>query len=285
MSVNNGQCSTSGEGLVSIKQTNPITGSVVVADSYCEGDEILLEFDADFDGEINIMWETTGDGTFVNPSGNVIIYRPASTDEELSFTASLSNACEANEVMGNTAIRKLNASYSIEPAMERLITNVEYTFVPTDLNAEAYTWTFGDGTVINSAVATHAFSGSDLKMSVQLKIEKDGCQNEYLKSQPIYANTNLYVPSVFNPESTNSENSVLKVYGGDVSNQGFTFEVYNRWGLVVYSTKSFEKASSTGWNGRSKRELQENGVYTYILRGMFNSGEKFEKTGTISLIK
>jgi len=97
----------------------------------------------------------------------------------------------------------------------------------------------------------------------------------------------VYVPNVFNPDLLNDENSHLRVYGNNVSDKDFIFQVYDSWGQIVYEASSFTEANETGWNGKLQNsgQLLNFGVYTYKLRGQFFDGSTFHDTGTATLIK
>jgi hypothetical protein len=95
------------------------------------------------------------------------------------------------------------------------------------------------------------------------------------------------VPNVFNPTLVNPDNSSLRVYGNNVSEENFVFQVYNNWGELIYEAFSYDEANQNGWNGKFKNSGQPMniGVYTYSLRGQFYDGSKFEKTGTANLMR
>ncbi|MCK5279487.1 MAG: gliding motility-associated C-terminal domain-containing protein, partial [Cyclobacteriaceae bacterium] len=97
----------------------------------------------------------------------------------------------------------------------------------------------------------------------------------------------LYVPNAFNPTAQNTENQVVKVYGNNVDEYGFSFKIVNRWGKVMYQTNSFDEANRVGWDGvnNNNNEEQELTVFTYILKGRFIEGEPFERTGTVTQVK
>ena len=62
--------------------------------------------------------------------------------------------------------------------------------------------------------------------------------------------------------------------------------VFDKWGKEVFSTTSYTKARNEGWNGKNKDgDLQQSGVYTFVLRGKFLNNNDFERTGTVTLIR
>lgn len=99
----------------------------------------------------------------------------------------------------------------------------------------------------------------------------------------------LFIPNAFAPFSSraNEEDNRIKVYGKSISDDGFLFRIYNRWGALVYETYSSEEAKTIGWDGmnRSTGKPETMGSYKYSLKGKFLSGKPIEKTGTIHLIR
>jgi gliding motility-associated-like protein len=64
--------------------------------------------------------------------------------------------------------------------------------------------------------------------------------------------------------------------------RGFTMEVYNRWGQLVYSGTDF----SAGWDGNWNGEPAEVGAYFYTVR--MEAGTEhhlFYKTGDVTLVR
>ena len=55
----------------------------------------------------------------------------------------------------------------------------------------------------------------------------------------------------------------------------------------MYETNSFATANGVGWNGKEFHisEEQSLATFTYVLRGHFNDGEEFEKTGTVTILQ
>ena len=96
----------------------------------------------------------------------------------------------------------------------------------------------------------------------------------------------LYVPNALSPAAPDPEDQVAKVYGQQILDQDFSFQIYNRWGQLVYETNSFAEANTVGWRGESAGGGEEPiGVYQYILTGTFASGNSFKRHGTIKVIR
>ncbi len=88
----------------------------------------------------------------------------------------------------------------------------------------------------------------------------------------------IFVPNAFTPDG-DGKNDVLYVrsrYAEDIY-----FAVYNRWGEKVFETTDINK----GWDGNIKGEKADQGVYVYRLKVICFTGEIFEKSGNVTLIR
>ncbi len=108
-----------------------------------------------------------------------------------------------------------------------------------------------------------------------------GITSEYLLEDE------LAIPNAFSPNASNPENRTLRIYGNRIANQGFRFNVFNRWGQRVHTTTSVSEARQTGWDGTDENtgELAQFGIYTYFVRGEFTNGRSFEESGQITLFR
>jgi gliding motility-associated-like protein len=115
----------------------------------------------------------------------------------------------------------------------------------------------------------------------------EGAGNTYLFNEISQSNTTLslqkprlFVPSAFIPASGGA-NAIFLPYGVYVDSRDYLFQVFNRWGDMVYETRNV----SEGWNGRYKDQDAPSGVYVYLVRFKTSSGEYFEKRGTVTLLR
>ena len=94
------------------------------------------------------------------------------------------------------------------------------------------------------------------------------------------------VPNAFSTLSPDDEERVVKVYCGNISDEDFSFRIYNKWGLIVYETSSLEEATQSGWDGINSNtgNPEKNDVYRYVLSGRFLNGNELNRVGTITKI-
>jgi hypothetical protein len=99
--------------------------------------------------------------------------------------------------------------------------------------------------------------------------------------------TAIYVPNAFSPAAPSPEDQTIKVYGNQVAPEDFQFQVFSKWGNLIFESRSLQEMQTTGWRGTGNVTHTEAnlGVYTYVMRGKFLRGDSFNKTGTITVIK
>ncbi|HNP20317.1 MAG TPA: gliding motility-associated C-terminal domain-containing protein [Fulvivirga sp.] len=284
-SVMDANCNGTGTGVATIEGYPTPVGQIYLDANNCVGTEVVLNNNFE-EGNNFFNWVTNGSGNLMNANSRIAKYVAVEPENDVQFTLSVFNGCSNYEFRVSTNFVGVSAAFTIipEPTDGNLISNVDYTFSATDLNATSYSWDFGDGNGSSNNTETYAYPNIG-SYQISLTATNRICTDTQFRNVAVIDNQNLFVPNVFSPNSSNPENNVLKVYGEDLSPEGFEFYVYNRWGQPVYHTSNLTKALTEGWNGLTNNNEKENNVFTYTLRGKFNNGKSFEKTGTVTLVK
>lgn len=94
---------------------------------------------------------------------------------------------------------------------------------------------------------------------------------------------NIYVPNIFNPEST--LDPILRVYGGRDVVEIEMFRIYDRWGGQVFEARGFQPNSSVGWEGKHQDKLVSPGVYVYYVVARFIDGEREIFKGDVTVYR
>lgn len=93
----------------------------------------------------------------------------------------------------------------------------------------------------------------------------------------IVKETVIDMPNAFKPGGANG---TFKPSKRGIA-QLIAFEVYNRWGNKVFSTTNIEQ----GWDGTYNDKAQPLGVYVYKIDAISDSGKRFTKQGTVTLVR
>ena len=96
-----------------------------------------------------------------------------------------------------------------------------------------------------------------------------------------------YIPEAFSPQASDARNQTFRVFGEGIVEQGFDLQIYNRYGVNVFSTTSFKEANENGWNGENQKTGAEEptGIYYYTVKFRFRTGLPVQKSGVFYLIR
>ena len=285
ISVTDAYCTGTGTGEVTVGDgTEDLLAEILTDDILCFGE--TLEISVVVDDVASYAFTTDGTGFLTQTGETSFTYTPSAGETGVvTFILEVSNKCGSKtatkEVM---LVEELDTSFTYDP--EKPLSGQSVQFTPNNTTYDSYFWDFGDGNTSNDVNPVHVYEIGG-EYTVVLKVGLEICENEGEEGIAVETINQLYVPSAFNPTAINPENQVVKVYGTNVSEDDFAFRIVNRWGKTMYETRSFIEANTVGWRGDNANtgELQDLNVFTWILRGKFNDGETFEKTGTVTKIK
>jgi gliding motility-associated-like protein len=89
----------------------------------------------------------------------------------------------------------------------------------------------------------------------------------------------VYVPSGFTPNN-DGKNDVLRPYPVGIQQLEY-FNVYNRWGQVVFTSNHLGE----GWDGKLNGILQDAGLYVWMIKVITLKGNVIEKKGQTIMIR
>ena len=89
----------------------------------------------------------------------------------------------------------------------------------------------------------------------------------------------VHMPNAFTPnaDNVNDDFGIPKLN----KNKLLSFQVYNRWGQMVFQTNDRNKR----WNGQLNGQQVASGIYTYVLIMKTLSGKAITQRGVVSLIR
>jgi len=97
--------------------------------------------------------------------------------------------------------------------------------------------------------------------------------------------SSIYVPTVFSPNDDDINDVIAPNADPSVTMFEY-FEIYSRWGELVYSAKGFVPGQSNiGWDGTHAGKPVNPGVYVYRLSATNKKGKTLIQAGDITLIK
>jgi gliding motility-associated-like protein len=211
----------------------------------------------------SFVWSPSGSGQ--NPGGLVAgNYSVIITD---------ANNCVITETVsiGSTA-SAITASFTSNPTSGTAPLTVGFT--NTSVNANNYTWSFGNGSTSNQQSDTTIYTNPGTYSVTMIATNASGCVDTATATIIVLDNFNLLVPNIFTPNG-DGLNDIFSIPNSGLSS--LLVEIYDRWGLKI-----FEITTPNGsWNGGSSPE----GTYYYILSAKSNSGKDISQTGYLQMIK
>ena len=148
----------------------------------------------------------------------------------------------------------------------------------------SWNWDFGNGitsTLQNPSPLHYQPESRDKYYRVQLIVQNDlNCFDTVSKQIKILYNCYIAVPSAFTPNNDGLNDFLypLNAYKADQ----LIFNVYNRFGQLVFTTRDWTKK----WDGRINGEAQPSGTYVWTLNYVErDTGKKVSRKGTTVLIR
>lgn len=116
-------------------------------------------------------------------------------------------------------------------------------------------------------------------------IDTFGCATSASIDVSINKDRLVYIPNAFSPNN-DGHNDIFMVYGGRGVAQVNKFEVFNRWGEVVFrNTEAQPNNPDQGWDGNYRGSLVNPAVYVYVIEVEFIDGEKIMYSGDVTLLR
>jgi gliding motility-associated-like protein len=109
--------------------------------------------------------------------------------------------------------------------------------------------------------------------------DRNGCMNTAIIKIVVFKGSAIYVPNAFTPNNDGLNDQLLPGYTG-IKTLDY-FKVYNRWGMLLYSTKNI----SGSWDATLQGVKQPAGVYVWMLKATDYVGKVYQLKGTTTIIR
>ena len=206
--------------------------------------------------------------------------------ERTTYTATVGlNGYDCTTSKSITLNMEANLEAFIIPSREAAdLENLQVVFTDNSVGNNGRTWYLNDYNlpVGNDNTYIHTFDPNDDSVKVFLVIYNEGnCHDTASVTIPLFK-TNMFAPSAFTPEE--DANTTFKV--SVVEPVTFELSIYNRNGSRVFYTQD----PNEGWNGgknndRSVPCIQDSYVYRVIYTSRTEPDKKFDKIGSVILLR
>ncbi|MFZ1328263.1 MAG: T9SS type B sorting domain-containing protein, partial [Chitinophagaceae bacterium] len=107
-----------------------------------------------------------------------------------------------------------------------------------------------------------------------------GCKDSaYINIKVFKTKPTIFVPTAFTPNN-DGKNDLLRPIAVGISNIEY-FNIYNRWGQLLFSTT----INGQGWDGRINGVLQSTGTFVWTVKATDYTGEAYFQKGVVTLIR
>ena len=240
--------------VISLTASSPFACENGVVDFHLQSNEqVLINWFAD-DSPLGAHANET-DWSAGFPSGSHSVYAVAVNDSGCSDTAAITGGILVYPAVHAVFTTGLNSNviYSSTDHIE-LINESE--------NATAYDWFFNGGWFSSETSPVLTFEPGNNFITIQLVAENDfGCSDTaLLQIEPLNEGV-FYVPNTFTPDGDQFNSVFMPVISDDFDRENYLFEIYNRWGELLFSTKEVTE----GWTGTFNGLSCKTDTYTWKL--------------------
>ena len=262
----------------------PLVSFSASVDKACEGQTIL--FTDNLNTPNTLLTWVFGDGTTSNNPGFVDhIYNSNGCFDVTLTVADATTGCSATVTEDDIVCLYANptAFFTVDSVIH-FTTNPEFEFTNGSLNGYTYVWNFGDGGSSVSTDIVHTYPPTINNYFVTLYTYNEaGCVDSMFMNVSVREELIYFVPNTFTPDLNGVNDLFLPVFTSGFDVNEFSFEVYNRWGNLVFETDNYLK----GWDGKLMTgEKAQDGIYTWKIkfRGLLDEYGKYE-VGHVTLIR
>lgn len=178
------------------------------------------------------------------------------------------------------------ANFSVNPK-EVFLPDAKVDLVSLSFNATRFQWLIRDkkGAIVwtdtNEVTKAQLLDTGYFDVTLIVK-SKIGCADTatQLKVISVSAEGEVFIPTAFTPDN-NGLNDVFKPEYMGLQSDDYKFQIYNRWGELVFETTDRDK----GWDGRFNGKQCQQDVYVWIIRGELVGNKKIILNGTVTLVR
>lgn len=115
--------------------------------------------------------------------------------------------------------------------------------------------------------------------------DENGCSISDQVNITIKEDNDIYLPNVFNPNSSDPENRKFGISYYEHISEISSFRIYDRWGNRIFARTNFLPGNVEGyWNGTAGGQMMPSGVYTYSIIYRTIDGKERALHGNITLL-
>jgi gliding motility-associated-like protein len=251
---------------VYINPQMPVVAQAETDTSICFGNTVLLQSS----GGYYYQW---------NPAiylSNAIVQNPyAKPDTTITYTVTVSNDCFSDDTTVSVTIYPLPLANA---GTDVTIYRGQNTTLTGSLG-EIYSWFPLDG--LNNPYDATTIASPINTTDYILRVEDYyGCVNYDTVRVNVVKNTLLLLPTAFSPNG-DGVNDIFRIVKFLNLKTLVSFNIYNRWGELVFSTDDVNE----GWDGTFRSRPQPTSSFVWVVKGLDFDDQEFIQKGNVTLIR
>ncbi|HEY3405945.1 MAG TPA: PKD domain-containing protein, partial [Ohtaekwangia sp.] len=287
LTVGDAVCSDTHTETITINPAPPVLDFDYAPASGCSPLTVTFTNLSQFADPSTYLWEFgAGQGTSQVTHPVYTYFDPGVYSVTLSASDGAGGRVSITKNMIITVLPSPLAQFAVFPQLVNIPQDLLYTDNRTQ-GAVSFLWDFGDGTTSTEFEPTHKYETEGAFDIVLIATGENGCVDtaRYASAVNVVASGQLLIPNAFRPslvgpgQGDKFANQIFIPLTQKVSE--FNMMVFNRWGDLLFETDDQEQ----GWDGYYKGALCPQDVYIYKITVRYNDGNKFTKTGDVTLIR
>jgi len=179
------------------------------------------------------------------------------------------------------------ASFNAEEGTQTVI-NPQFQFLNESSGNNQNFWFFGPAGLYGNSVETEplfSFPNEVGTYMVTLVVQDSlGCRDTLIRTVDVIDEFLFFMPNSFSPNG-DGINDFLEAQGSDILTSDFEFQIFDRWGRMVFESKEFPFKWDGGGDRRSEYFLAS-GVYVWRMQTKrASTTDKIEKNGHLTIIR
>jgi gliding motility-associated-like protein len=134
-------------------------------------------------------------------------------------------------------------------------------------------------TDIADPIAIYNEEVENVSYKVEVFNEANCVDSAFVTVKIFKTNPQVFVPTAFTPNG-DGKNDLIKPIAVGISRIQY-FQIFNRWGQLVFSTT----INGKGWDGKIAGKDQASGTFVWLVKGTAYTGKSFFAKGTLTLIR
>ncbi|HEX3024941.1 MAG TPA: PKD domain-containing protein [Chitinophagaceae bacterium] len=174
---------------------------------------------------------------------------------------------------------KPTANFTASP--QPPVSNTPVVFTNNSVGAVSYKWIFGDGTdsvTASNAPVSHLYNATGTYTVSLIAFNNAGCSDTLSLSVAALITPLFGIPTAIAPNCNCSNNKIF-IRGFGIAT--VKWNIYNRWGTLVFSTENKDQS----WDGKYKGVVLPQDAYKYFLDIKMTDGKSYQTSGDITLLK